>query len=282
MEPPARNVADVTAGLHPPAPRTAAEAGLSDDLLTQLVLKQLFQVGDLIGTDLAKRLGLEFSVIEPTLEPLRLTHQIEIVGSAVVGAPSYRYRISDEGRRRTQLFLEQSNYSGVAPVPLRAVSALPEGIPRRGADDLDARSRHQGVLAPGAQPAGAGPGGNRRGIRSLALRLRSAWKRQDGHRPGARAPARRRDRDPARHRGGRAHRPAVRSGQPRAAAGRGRRRRRQPDRPTPARRALGAVPPAHGHSGRRAEPRRRWTWPTRPSRDSIRRRFRPWPPAACW
>jgi len=133
MEPPARNVADVTAGLHPAAPRTAAEAGLSDDLLTQLVLKQLYQLGDLIGTDLAKRLGVEFSVIEPTLEPLRLTHQIEIVGSAVVGASSYRYRISDEGRRRTQLFLEQNNYTGMAPVPLhqyqRYLKAYRDAVP---------------------------------------------------------------------------------------------------------------------------------------------------------
>ena len=118
MEAPTRGAVDVTAGLHPAAPRTAAEAGLSNDLLTQMVLKHLYQVGDLVGTELAKRLGVEFSVVEPTLEPLRLTHQIEIVGSAVVGAPSYRYRITDEGRRRTRLFLEQSTYAGVAPVPL--------------------------------------------------------------------------------------------------------------------------------------------------------------------
>jgi len=118
LEQPVDGVAATTASLHPPSPRTAEDAGLSDDLLTQLVLKQLYQVGDLVGTELAKRLGLEFSVIERTLEALRLTHQVEIVGSSAVGAPSYRYRISDEGRRRAQLFLEQSSYTGVAPVPL--------------------------------------------------------------------------------------------------------------------------------------------------------------------
>ena len=95
LEQPVEGAAAATAALHPPAPRTAADAGLSDDMLTQLILKHLYQVGDLVGTDLAKRLGLEFSVIEPMLEALRLSHQLEIVGSAVVGAPSYRYRITD-------------------------------------------------------------------------------------------------------------------------------------------------------------------------------------------
>src|SRR5262245_48547522 len=99
MSEPGTDAATVTAALHPKAPRTAAEAGLADDLLVQLVLKQLFRLGDLVGTDLARTLGVQFSVVESTLAALRMMHQVEIVGSAAVGAPSYRYRISDEGRR---------------------------------------------------------------------------------------------------------------------------------------------------------------------------------------
>ena len=118
MSEPGTDAATVTAALHPKAPRTAAEAGLADDLLVQLVLKQLFRLGDLVGTDLARTLGVQFSVVENTLAALRMMHQVEIVGSAAVGAPSYRYRISDEGRRRAQLFLDQNQYSGYAPVPL--------------------------------------------------------------------------------------------------------------------------------------------------------------------
>jgi hypothetical protein len=63
--------------------------------------------------------GLEFSVVEPVLEFLKRSHQCEVYGGTSIGAPSYRYRISDEGRRRALLFLEQSHYVGVAPVPLR-------------------------------------------------------------------------------------------------------------------------------------------------------------------
>ena len=46
----------------PPAPRL--EAGLGPEILSGLILKQLYQIGDITGTDLARRLGLEFSVIE--------------------------------------------------------------------------------------------------------------------------------------------------------------------------------------------------------------------------
>ena len=110
--------ASATRALHPRAPRTAEESGLSLEMLTHLVMKLLYHIGDTSGSDLARRLGFEFSVIAPTLESLRLSHQLEILGGALIGAPSYRYRLTDEGRRRAHLFLEQSQYAGVAPVPL--------------------------------------------------------------------------------------------------------------------------------------------------------------------
>jgi hypothetical protein len=105
--------------LHPLAPRTLEEAGLSQDFVTQLLLKVMHFGSDYSGLDLARRVGLEFSVIEPVLEFLKRSHQCEIYGGTSIGAPSYRYRITDEGRRRALLFLEQSRYVGVAPVPLR-------------------------------------------------------------------------------------------------------------------------------------------------------------------
>jgi len=63
-----------TTPLCPPAPRTLADAGLSQDLVLQLLLKHLHFGADFTGQDLARRLGLEFTVIEPVLEVLRFTH----------------------------------------------------------------------------------------------------------------------------------------------------------------------------------------------------------------
>jgi predicted ATPase with chaperone activity len=105
--------------LPPPPPRTLAEAGLSLDLTIQLVLKTLHFAGELTGVDLARRLGLAFSVIEPAIDALKQQRQCEIVGGSLIGASSYRYRISDSGRTRAMLFLENNHYVGVAPVPLK-------------------------------------------------------------------------------------------------------------------------------------------------------------------
>jgi predicted ATPase with chaperone activity len=84
----------------------------------QLVLKTLHFAGELTGVDLARRVGLAFSVIEPALDALKQQRQIEIVGGSMIGASSYRYRITDGGRTRAMLFLENNHYVGVAPVPL--------------------------------------------------------------------------------------------------------------------------------------------------------------------
>ena len=67
---------------------------------------------------IAHRLGLQFAVVEPILETLKRSHQCEVFGGGLLGAPSFRYRITDGGRRRAQLFLEHNQYVGAAPVPL--------------------------------------------------------------------------------------------------------------------------------------------------------------------
>jgi hypothetical protein len=110
--------ADRTAALHPQAPISIEETGLSGDLIMQLLIKQLHRSADCTGLELARRLGLEFSVIEPLLESMRRLHHCEIIGGGMLGGPSYRFRVTDAGRRQAHLLLEHSQYSGAAPVPL--------------------------------------------------------------------------------------------------------------------------------------------------------------------
>jgi predicted ATPase with chaperone activity len=101
----------------PMAPKTLDEAGLSRDLVTQLILKTLHLAGELTGTELARRLGLPFLAFEPILTHIKQQHQCEISGGAL-GSPTYRYRITDSGRARAMLFMEHNHYVGFAPVPL--------------------------------------------------------------------------------------------------------------------------------------------------------------------
>jgi predicted ATPase with chaperone activity len=101
----------------PAAPKSLEDAGLSKDLVTQLILKMLHLSGELPGTELARRLGLPFFAIESILAFIKQQHQCEISGGAL-GSPTYRYRITDVGRSRAMLFMEHNHYVGYAPVPL--------------------------------------------------------------------------------------------------------------------------------------------------------------------
>ncbi|HEX2442985.1 MAG TPA: hypothetical protein VHJ77_03490 [Vicinamibacterales bacterium] len=103
---------------HPTAPTTLEEAGLKPDLIMQLALKALHFSGELTGTELARSLGLNFSVIEPVIEGLVTQRHCEIAGGSMIGRSSYRFRITDGGRTRAALFLENNHYVGCAPVPL--------------------------------------------------------------------------------------------------------------------------------------------------------------------
>lgn len=108
-----------TAHPFPSAPVSLEETGLSLDLLLQLTLKHMHFAGELTGSELARRLGLRFTAIEPAVAALKSQHQIEIVGGTMVGPASYLYRITDAGRTRVAIFLEHNQYVGLAPVPLK-------------------------------------------------------------------------------------------------------------------------------------------------------------------
>src|SRR5512142_1309114 len=95
-----------------PAPASLEEAGLSADLVNQLLLKTLHFAGELTAVDCARRVGLAFPAIEPVLDLLKHQRQCEVVGGLAVGGASYRYRITDAGRARAALLLAQNQYIG--------------------------------------------------------------------------------------------------------------------------------------------------------------------------
>jgi hypothetical protein len=108
---------------YPVAPHSLEETGLPFDLLEQLVLKHLHFAGELTGAALARRLGLLYSAIQPVLEHVKQQYLVEVLGSGLLAGPAYVYRVTDAGRQRALLFIEQSHYVGVAPVPFSAYQA---------------------------------------------------------------------------------------------------------------------------------------------------------------
>ena len=115
----------------PPAPTTLEEAGLSLDLMTQLVLKTLHFAGELTGTELAQRLGLDVLRHRAGARLPEAQQQCEIAGGAMVGARRIATASPMPAAQRAALFLEHNHYVGVAPVPLeqyqRYMAALPGG-----------------------------------------------------------------------------------------------------------------------------------------------------------
>lgn len=102
----------------PAAPESLKEAGLSLAFINDMILKMLYLRGGMIGRDLAQGLCLPFKVIRDPLKFLKDEKAIEIMGGDLVGEVSYRFSLTDLGRKRAQEAMEMCAYVGPAPVPI--------------------------------------------------------------------------------------------------------------------------------------------------------------------
>jgi predicted ATPase with chaperone activity len=102
----------------PASPETLKETGLSSGLLTDLILRSLYQRGQMLGLDLAKFLCLPFKIVDEGIRFLKDEKCIEVTGGELVGRVSYKFNLTDLGRRRAQDAHQQCAYVGPAPVPL--------------------------------------------------------------------------------------------------------------------------------------------------------------------
>lgn len=102
----------------PSAPDSLKESGLSLSFLNDLILRTLYVRGGMLGLDLARFLCLPFKVIEESLKFLKDEKAIEVAGGDLIGRVSYRFNLTELGRRRAQEALGLCTYVGPAPVPL--------------------------------------------------------------------------------------------------------------------------------------------------------------------
>jgi predicted ATPase with chaperone activity len=102
----------------PSAPENLKEAGLTVGFLNDMLLRTLYAQGALLGLDLARHLCLPFKVIEESLRFLKDEKCLEVTGGDLIGRISYRFNLTELGRRRAQDAMRQCAYVGPAPVPL--------------------------------------------------------------------------------------------------------------------------------------------------------------------
>src|SRR6266403_4540842 len=121
----------------PAAPDSLKESGLSLAFLNELLLRTLYVKGVMLGLDLARDICLPFKVIEEALKFLKDEKCIEVAGGDLIGRVSYRFNLTELGRKRAQDAMKLCAYVGPAPVPI---------------DDYVEQSYRQAVTGIGCSP----------------------------------------------------------------------------------------------------------------------------------
>jgi predicted ATPase with chaperone activity len=103
------------AAFKPKAVENFDEAGLNPAMVESLILKFLLQTGTSSGRGIAGELGLPFG---PFPDFLRLLKNQQVVAySNSASLSDYMYSLTDTGRARAKMYLDECGYVGPAPVP---------------------------------------------------------------------------------------------------------------------------------------------------------------------
>ncbi|MBI5876845.1 MAG: AAA family ATPase [Chloroflexi bacterium] len=104
-----------------PEPQSIAQTGLSDNQITDLVLKSVYVGGQISGNDICREIKLPFTgVVQPTLDFLKREEMVSVVGTRGVGERGYQYALAAKGVERVREAMGRTQYVGPAPVPLNA------------------------------------------------------------------------------------------------------------------------------------------------------------------
>jgi hypothetical protein len=101
----------------PGRPRTAADTGLSEAFLADLVCKHLFEGGVLDLRELTRRTAMSGALLQDICAFLRADGQVEARGTHPDSA-MLRFGLTDRGRASALEALGRDGYVGPAPVPL--------------------------------------------------------------------------------------------------------------------------------------------------------------------
>lgn len=109
--------------LAPACPTTLEEAGIGLMTLADLLLKHLYMQGNTLGVQLARHVRLPFQLVEEALRFLKSEKCLEVVSGDLIGPASYRFNLTELGRKRAQEGFHHCRYVGPAPVSLEAYIA---------------------------------------------------------------------------------------------------------------------------------------------------------------
>lgn len=109
----------------PPVPLKINQTGLSVTLLTDLLLKTAyFEGGTYSLGPMSKSMCLPMGVVDELTESARNDSLVAIKSAAGYNRATHIFELTEQGRQRAGEALEQSQYAGPAPVPLKFYSIM--------------------------------------------------------------------------------------------------------------------------------------------------------------
>lgn len=109
----------------PPVPLKISQTGLSETFLTDLLLKiAYFEGGTFSLGPMSKSMSLPMFIVDELTELARNSSLIAVKSAAGYNRASHVFTLTGQGRQRAGEALEQSQYAGPAPVPLKSYSIM--------------------------------------------------------------------------------------------------------------------------------------------------------------
>lgn len=100
-------------------PRSIAETGVNQGLISDLVLKTMYFSSYMSGQEISTTLRLPFyGILDGVIALLKKEQLCEVSGTSGLGEAGYQYILTVKGMERAHQVLVRSKYVGPAPVPL--------------------------------------------------------------------------------------------------------------------------------------------------------------------
>jgi energy-coupling factor transporter ATP-binding protein EcfA2 len=101
----------------PHPPQTVEETGLDLSFIVDLTLKHVAFLGDFTLPELSARMCLTLPVLEKAIEVLRKKQFVEVKGATQFAKVTWRFTVTDPGKKQAAELIDICRYLGPAPVP---------------------------------------------------------------------------------------------------------------------------------------------------------------------
>ena len=114
------------ADLVPHPPQSVEETGLELGFICDLILKHVHFLDEFTIADLVDKVKLPAGVLNVAMDELRKERLAEVRGAAQYAKTSYRFTLTEQGKKQAGELLEICRYMGPAPVTLEDYQAMVE------------------------------------------------------------------------------------------------------------------------------------------------------------